>query len=408
MLPNNFLWRGIEKTYTLPWIKNKVEITGDPSRIAAFARRRFTRSTMLMDLLRHFHLSNHSILVSSDEHSAFLRNILFKKFPPTSDYPEIARDLVERIFDRSRYTTDINTAHISPMCVRETYITQLKSVLGVRILPPLQDFIEKTDFSPGWRPLRLEGLMYSLGLHSPIFMPLSMILDFAFFRESKRMRKISKDLEQQVYYFSEPAPESWFENLQNHLISGRISRAQFRGELTSILVSSFSLASALSFSLLCLAAMPQFVTRIRDEPTFSKYFLQEVLRLYPPFHQFGYQQSDCTGPTGDHGPPTDFIISAYYLHRNPDEWTHPNQFWPERFFVEQKEERFRYMPFGMGPRTCPGRSYSLRLISEVLKFVCSDSSPITFSQSDSLPTGRSDRIISFPIDDRIQFTYRTR
>jgi len=401
-LPETFRWQGVGQTYSLPWIRNRVELTGDPSRIADYARKDFTRSRMLMNLLQQFHLSSDSILVSSDEHSALLRGILVRKFPAAGDYPEIARDLIGRIF----VPQVEGEMHIAGICVRSMYATLLQSILGVRILPPLQAYIDKTDFSPGWRPLRLEALMYSLGLHSPIFAPVRIALDSLFFREARRMRKISKELEKLVYTFSMPEPGSWFESLETMRIERKISRAQFRGEITAILVSSFSLASTLTFCLLCLGARPRYIEKIRSDPGFAKHFLSEVLRLYPPFHQFGYQRDAHARVPGDDGA-TDFLVSAYYLHRNRDAWSHADQFWPERFLVETERNRYRYLPFGLGARICPGRSYSLRLLAEVLKFVCSDASPVTFPQSEGLPTGRSDRVISFPVDDRLTFSLRT-
>lgn len=406
-LPNAARWQGVEHVYTLPWVRNRVELTADPERVAAYSRGRFTRSAMLMNLLRQFHLSNNSILVGSDQHSAFLRGALIRQFPDAQDYSEIARDLIERIFDRSRYPGETNTMRVSATCVRELYPTLLRSILGVRILPPLRAFIDDTDFSPGWRPLRLEAFMYSLGLHSPFFAPLRAALDLLFFREARRMRKISRKLERLVYFFTEPEPASWFEELHGYLVAGRISRAQFRGEITSMLVSSFSVASALSFSLLCLAARPRFVDQIREDPGFAKHFLAEVLRLYPPFHQFGYQRS-AGDPEADREGNTDFLISAYYLHRNPGSWRHAEYFRPERFALKEKHDRFGYLPFGMGPRICPGRSYSMRLLVEVVKYVCSEASPVNLLASEGLPAGRSDRVISFPVDDELNFAFNAR
>lgn len=258
------------------------------------------------------------------------------------------------------------------------------------------------EFRPGWRPLQLEGAMYSLGLHAPIFSPLRVALDLVFFREARAMRKIAKKLEEEVYYFTVPLPGSWRETLEKLREQGKISRQQFRGELTSMLVASFSLASALGAALMCLAACPAYVDKIRKDPAFSTFFLMEVLRLYPSFRQFGYERPP---HHKDHsfGAATDFMIAVYALHRHPDEWKFPNAFWPERFVEKGTQGGFKYLPFGMGKRSCPGRLYSMRLLSEVIKYVCSENSGIVLQKKNSLPVGSNGRLVSFVIDDGLIF-----
>ncbi|UAJ09706.1 cytochrome P450 [Polymorphobacter megasporae] len=394
----------MDKVYALPWLRRRVEITSEPERIERYVKKKFTRSSVLMALLSAFHLSRDSILVSSDEHAAFMRGMLLKCFPAAADYPSIAVELVERLFDKAVYATCEHRVTIAPVAVRSLYVTLLETLLGAFVPPNIRDFIDSTNFSPGWRPLRVEAFMYSFRLHLPIFAPIRWLLDLGLFRQARRMRHLARKLEQMLEASAEPRPGSWLEALQHQRNAGTITEKQFRGELTAILVSTFSLASTLSFCLLCLAATPWYVGKINRDPEFAKIFLYEVLRLYPPFHQFGYRTLHDDGSEGS----AEFLISALFLHRNPKHWEMPDNFYPERFQEPASHSRFRYLPFGIGARLCPGRSYSLRLLIEVLKVVCADSSPVTLMPSDRMPMATADRVISFPREGLLTFQVKPR
>ena len=198
--------------------------------------------------------------------------------------------------------------------------------------------------------------MYSFRLHLPILRPIRYLLDLLIFKKVNYMKRVSAKLEQMVCKFTIPKPGSWFSTLTELRISGKITRAQFRGEITSMLVSSFSLASAMGSTLLCLAARPQYRNMIHDDPTFARYFVMEVLRLYPPFRQFGYEQAPADNGFYQFGSAVDeFMVSVFALHRNGNVWKNPQKFYPERFLEPDAAAGLKYLPFGIGKRSCPGR-----------------------------------------------------
>lgn len=66
--------------------------------------------------------------------------------------------------------------------------------------------------------------------------------------------------------------------------------------------------------------------------------------------------------------PGDLInFSIWSLHHDPEYWPDPEEFRPERFLPENRDQikSFTHMPFGMGPRNCLGERLEYSSISLV-------------------------------------------
>ncbi|KAJ8541156.1 hypothetical protein K7X08_001972 [Anisodus acutangulus] len=99
--------------------------------------------------------------------------------------------------------------------------------------------------------------------------------------------------------------------------------------------------------------------------------INETLRLYPPvpFLLPHYSLEDCTVGGYDIPKHTILMVNAWAIHRDPKLWDEPEKFKPERFGdMEGENEGFNYkfVPFGMGRRACPGATMGLRTVSLVL------------------------------------------
>ncbi|PPR83852.1 hypothetical protein GOBAR_AA36860 [Gossypium barbadense] len=65
------------------------------------------------------------------------------------------------------------------------------------------------------------------------------------------------------------------------------------------------------------------------------------------------------------------LVNAWWLANNPANWKNPEEFRPERFFeeeakVEANGNDFRYLPFGVGRRSCPGIILALPILGITL------------------------------------------
>ncbi len=90
--------------------------------------------------------------------------------------------------------------------------------------------------------------------------------------------------------------------------------------------------------------------------------LLETLRLYPPAWMTG-RQSEREVQLGPWRAPaqTQFLISAWVMHRDPRWFEAPESFQPERWQdgLERRLPRHVFMPFGGGPRVCIGNHFAL-------------------------------------------------
>lgn len=64
------------------------------------------------------------------------------------------------------------------------------------------------------------------------------------------------------------------------------------------------------------------------------------------------------------------LVNAWYLANNPELWDKPDVFDPERFLGKENifanGNDFRYLPFGVGRRSCPGIILAMPIVSLVL------------------------------------------
>ncbi|XP_038713297.1 dimethylnonatriene synthase-like [Tripterygium wilfordii] len=101
--------------------------------------------------------------------------------------------------------------------------------------------------------------------------------------------------------------------------------------------------------------------------------VKETLRLYPPGPITGPREAteDCY-IGGYHVPKgTRLIVDIWKLQRDPNVWSNPTAFEPERFMtthagIDVRGSNFEYMPFSSGRRSCPGVTFGLQVVQLTL------------------------------------------
>ena len=146
-------------------------------------------------------------------------------------------------------------------------------------------------------------------------------------------------------------------------------------------------ASALGMAVYLLGCFPEVQQRLRaevlqvlgsragapDQPlgfedlrqlSYGAAIFNETLRLYPPLSFFSRESQANTELAGSRCPMRALVtISPWVIQRHEQHWSEPNAFRPERFLSDATADdrrwaRDAFLPYGLGPRKCPGAAFA--------------------------------------------------
>jgi cytochrome P450 len=167
---------------------------------------------------------------------------------------------------------------------------------------------------------------------------------------------------------------------------GGLSMAEIEDNiLTFIGAGHETTARALAWTLYCVAQSPHVRDQMEKEidavlasgaepvewldlMPWVRAAFEEALRLYPPapsINREAIEDDHWMSPDGrevfiDKG--VTVLVMPWTLHRHSLYWEKPAAFMPERFLPENRGaiNRFQYLPFGAGPRTCIGATFAMQ------------------------------------------------
>jgi cytochrome P450 len=156
--------------------------------------------------------------------------------------------------------------------------------------------------------------------------------------------------------------------------------------LTFITVGHDSTALALTWTFYLLSIHPEIEQRVKSEIAaatgdgalsaehigslaYTKQVIQEAVRLYPPGALIQRTaKRDLQLGNEEIRAGTTVYVPVYAVHRHEAYWRKPDEFDPNRFDPEPAKlrDRYTYLPFGAGSRSCIGQSFAQMEATAVL------------------------------------------
>ena len=196
-------------------------------------------------------------------------------------------------------------------------------------------------------------------------------------RSRKRAEKWIENIIQQVRYSQlEVSEDSALYAIANHrdLDGELLDKHTAAVEIINILRPTVAIARYVVFAALALHEYPEHQQKLFDGgEDYCKWFVQEVRRFYPffPFAAASvYQDFDWHGYHFPQG--TKVLLDLYGTNHDPQLWTDPDTFNPERF-SQWDGSKFNFIPQGGGDyhtnHRCPGEWITIELMNISLKFM---------------------------------------
>ncbi|XP_028788115.1 cytochrome P450 81E8-like [Neltuma alba] len=317
---------------------------------------------------------------------------------------------------------DFKKVELGSMFSDLTFNTIMRMVAGKRYYGDESDLTNMEE-AKRFRDVMQEILSFSLGTKDSNlgdFLPLFRWIDYNGYQ--KRLRRVGKTLDELLqglvdeHRYKKDGLEST-NTLIDHLLASQESEPQYYTDeiikglvLVLIIAGTDTSAITLEWAMSYLLNHPEVLEKARielvaqvgeerlveeaDLPKLSylKCIISETLRLSPaaPMLVPHVASDDCSVGGYDVPRGTMLLVNAWAIHRDPDLWTVPLSFKPERFEIGEGEAR-KLIAFGMGRRACPGAGLAQRTVGLTLASLiqCFDWKRVSDSKNDMTERGGS-------------------
>jgi cytochrome P450 family 135 len=147
---------------------------------------------------------------------------------------------------------------------------------------------------------------------------------------------------------------------------GSMSDRELRDQLVTMLVAGHeTTATSIAWALERLLRTPRVMDRLlasldTEDQTYLDAVIKETMRIRPVVAQIGRVLTKETVIDGWTVPAhTMVIVPMTVIHTDPEIYPNPKEFRPERFLDGEDPGGYAWLPFGGGPRRCPGASLAL-------------------------------------------------
>lgn len=135
---------------------------------------------------------------------------------------------------------------------------------------------------------------------------------------------------------------------------------------------------------------------------YTQRVVREALRLYCPWIMMRRSRVPVTLGGTRFPADSEFVFSIYAMHRDPDLFSEPERFNPDRWLVADELPRDAHSPFGMGGRKCIGENFAwVELVIAIATiFDRWQLEPLPGHRTEQLLTGPQPRVNSLPLQVR--------
>ncbi|KAK7252796.1 hypothetical protein RIF29_37010 [Crotalaria pallida] len=287
---------------------------------------------------------------------------------------------------------DFAKVELKSMFAELTFNTIMRMVCGKRYYGEETEGTNPEE-AKRFRDVMNEMTRFPLGSSIGQFVPLFRWFDFS--GDDKELRKIGEKVDALFQGLIDEHRRNKKESANtmiDHLLSSQESQPQYytdqiikglimvlivAGTETSAVTLEWAMSNMLNHPEVLEKARIELETEVGHERLMEeadvpklKYLqniISETLRLYPaaPTLVPHMSSEDCTVGGYDVPRGTMVIVNSWAIHRDPELWTDPTSFKPERF-NNGEGDTHGLIPFGLGRRACPGSGLAQRTLGLTL------------------------------------------